>query len=167
MVKLGLAQGNMTHERGGTQSVPEEVPAMPLTEEALASGISYAGSECDPSGNAAIQGRTSSTRAAEHNIISSSDAIDDPDHRGFWVTLALWNKWRHETYRPTDGWGKRNSCNQHWLTDRLTDGGRKECKRERKNWVGREREIGPCTAHEPPPGQRQAKLCEAQQFWED
>ena len=56
---------------------------MPLTEEALASGISYAGSECDPSGDAAIQGRTSSTRtrrAAEHNIISSSDAIDDPDH---------------------------------------------------------------------------------------
>ena len=35
---------------------------------------------------------------------SSSDAIDDPDDRGFWVTLALWNKWRHETYRPTDGW---------------------------------------------------------------
>lgn len=40
---------------------------------------------------------------AAHNgpgirFVSTSDAIDDPDHRGFWVTLALWNKWRHATY---------------------------------------------------------------------
>ena len=28
-----------------------------------------------------------------------SDAIDDPDHKGFWTTLALWNRWRHETYK--------------------------------------------------------------------
>ena len=28
-----------------------------------------------------------------------SDAIDDPDHRGFWTTLFLFNRWRHETYK--------------------------------------------------------------------
>ena len=27
------------------------------------------------------------------------DAVDDPDHRGFWVPLHLWNRWRHETYK--------------------------------------------------------------------
>ena len=25
-----------------------------------------------------------------------SDAIDDPDHKGFWTTLSLFNRWRHE-----------------------------------------------------------------------
>ena len=36
------------------------------------------------------------------------------------------------------------------------------------HWVGREQEEGPwCTAHEPPAGQGQAKLREAQQYWED
>ena len=28
-----------------------------------------------------------------------SDAIDDPDHKVFWTTLALWNRWRHDTYK--------------------------------------------------------------------
>ena len=28
-----------------------------------------------------------------------SDALDDPDNRGYWTTLALWNKWRHHTYK--------------------------------------------------------------------
>ena len=28
-----------------------------------------------------------------------SDAIDDPDNKGFWTTLALWNRWRHDTYK--------------------------------------------------------------------
>ena len=28
-------------------------------------------------------------------IICKSDAIDDPDYRGFWTTLALFNRWRH------------------------------------------------------------------------
>ena len=28
-----------------------------------------------------------------------SDAIDDPDHKGFWTTLFLWNRWRHDTYK--------------------------------------------------------------------
>ena len=32
-------------------------------------------------------------------FICSSDAIDDPSHSGFWTTLALWNRWRHETYK--------------------------------------------------------------------
>ena len=32
-------------------------------------------------------------------FICVSDAIDDPDHKGFWTTLALWNRWRHETYK--------------------------------------------------------------------
>ena len=32
-------------------------------------------------------------------FLSRSDAIDDPDHRGFWTTLALWNRWRHDTYK--------------------------------------------------------------------
>ena len=27
-------------------------------------------------------------------------SIDDPDHKGFWTTLlALWNRWRHDTYK--------------------------------------------------------------------
>lgn len=30
-----------------------------------------------------------------------SDAIDDPDHKGFWTTLTLWNRWRHETYKES------------------------------------------------------------------
>ena len=32
-------------------------------------------------------------------FICESDAIDDPDHKGFWTTLTIWNKWRHETYK--------------------------------------------------------------------
>ena len=32
-------------------------------------------------------------------MVSESDAIDDPDNRGFWTTLALWNRWRHDTYK--------------------------------------------------------------------
>jgi hypothetical protein len=31
-------------------------------------------------------------------FICRSDTIDDPDHRGFWTTLSLWNRWRHNTY---------------------------------------------------------------------
>lgn len=41
---------------------------------------------------------------AEHTgpgirFICKSDAIDDPNHSGFWTTLLLGNKWRHETYK--------------------------------------------------------------------
>ena len=32
-------------------------------------------------------------------FICESDAIDDPNHGGFWTTLALWNRWRHDTYK--------------------------------------------------------------------
>ena len=32
-------------------------------------------------------------------FICGADAIEDPDNRGFWTTLALWNRWRHETYK--------------------------------------------------------------------
>jgi hypothetical protein len=32
-------------------------------------------------------------------FVCMSDAIDDPDHRGFWTTLSLWNRWRHHTYK--------------------------------------------------------------------
>ena len=32
-------------------------------------------------------------------LVCTSDALDDPDHKGFWTTLPLWNKWRHETYK--------------------------------------------------------------------
>jgi hypothetical protein len=32
-------------------------------------------------------------------FICVSDAIDDPDHKGFWTTLALFNRWRHETFK--------------------------------------------------------------------
>ena len=32
-------------------------------------------------------------------FICDSDAIDDPDHKGFWTTVGLWNKWRHATYK--------------------------------------------------------------------
>eukprot|EP00966_Prymnesium_polylepis_P216109 5002605-Prymnesium_polylepis.1 len=32
-------------------------------------------------------------------FVCESDAIDDPDHKGFWTTLSLWNRWRHDTYK--------------------------------------------------------------------
>ena len=32
-------------------------------------------------------------------FICYSDAIDDPDHKGFRTPLWLWNRWRHETYK--------------------------------------------------------------------
>ena len=32
-------------------------------------------------------------------FLSESDAVDDPDHKGFWTTLPLFNCWRHETYK--------------------------------------------------------------------
>ena len=32
-------------------------------------------------------------------FICDSDAVDDPDNKGFWTTLALWNRWRHETFK--------------------------------------------------------------------
>ena len=32
-------------------------------------------------------------------FVCVSDALDDPDHKGFWTTLGLWNRWRHETYK--------------------------------------------------------------------
>ena len=32
-------------------------------------------------------------------FICDSDAIDDPDHKGFWTPLWLWNRLRHETYK--------------------------------------------------------------------
>ena len=37
-------------------------------------------------------------------LICDSDALDDPDNKGYWTTLALWNRWRHETFkaRPDD-----------------------------------------------------------------
>ena len=35
-------------------------------------------------------------------FICESDALDDPDHRGFWTTLGLFNRWRHDTWTPAD-----------------------------------------------------------------
>ena len=32
-------------------------------------------------------------------FVSEDDAIEDPDNRGFWTTLSLWNKWRDQMYR--------------------------------------------------------------------
>ena len=32
-------------------------------------------------------------------FICTSDAVDDPDTKGFWTTLLLWNRWRHDTYK--------------------------------------------------------------------
>ena len=32
-------------------------------------------------------------------FVSEDDAIEEPDNRGFWTTLSLWNKWRDQTYR--------------------------------------------------------------------
>ena len=32
-------------------------------------------------------------------FICNSDALDDPDHKGFWTTTGLWSRWRHETYK--------------------------------------------------------------------
>ena len=32
-------------------------------------------------------------------FICESDAVDDPDTKGFWAPLTLWNRWRHDTYK--------------------------------------------------------------------
>ena len=32
-------------------------------------------------------------------FVCDSDAMDDPDHKGFWTTLGLWNRWRHDTFK--------------------------------------------------------------------
>jgi hypothetical protein len=32
-------------------------------------------------------------------FLCESDVLDDPDHKGFWTTLGLWNRWRHFTYQ--------------------------------------------------------------------
>ena len=32
-------------------------------------------------------------------FVCTTDAIDDPDDKGHWTTLALWNRWRHQTYK--------------------------------------------------------------------
>ena len=32
-------------------------------------------------------------------FLCEPDAIDDPDCKGFWTTVSLWNRWRHETYK--------------------------------------------------------------------
>ena len=32
-------------------------------------------------------------------FVAEGDALEDPDNKGFWTTLALWNKWRHDTYK--------------------------------------------------------------------
>ena len=36
-------------------------------------------------------------------FICESNAVDDPDHRGFWTTLPLWNRGRHEIYKDDRG----------------------------------------------------------------
>ena len=32
-------------------------------------------------------------------FVCTADAIDDPDDKGHWTTLTLWNRWRHNTYK--------------------------------------------------------------------
>ena len=32
-------------------------------------------------------------------VVCNSDAIEDPENKGLWTTLALFNRWRHETYK--------------------------------------------------------------------
>ena len=32
-------------------------------------------------------------------FVCMSDAIDDPDNKGHWTTVELWNRWRHNTYK--------------------------------------------------------------------
>ena len=32
-------------------------------------------------------------------FVSDTDAIDDPDSKGFWTTLGLFNRWRDQTYK--------------------------------------------------------------------
>ena len=43
--------------------------------------------------------RPTRARASASCACPTSDAIDDPDHKGFWTTLALFNRWRHDTYK--------------------------------------------------------------------
>ena len=32
-------------------------------------------------------------------FVCNSDAVEDPDNRGFWTPLQLFNRWRHNTYK--------------------------------------------------------------------
>ena len=31
--------------------------------------------------------------------MAEGDVIEDPDSKGFWTTLSVWKRWRHETYQ--------------------------------------------------------------------
>ena len=32
-------------------------------------------------------------------FLCHSDAADDADHRGYWIELPVWNRYRHDTYK--------------------------------------------------------------------
>ena len=34
---------------------------------------------------------------------AEGDAVEDANNKGFWTTLSLWNRWRHETYQNNQG----------------------------------------------------------------
>ena len=48
--------------------------------------------------------RAKKTRERAIRFICQEDAVDVPDHEGFWMQLSQWNRYRHYTYkdRPDD-----------------------------------------------------------------
>ena len=44
-------------------------------------------------------GVRSVTKEPAIRFVCSSDAVDDPNHPGFWISLKQWNRYRHDTYK--------------------------------------------------------------------
>ena len=74
-------------------------PSLQPTEQ----GLHYWGEAVEFAERHKFERHAKAWGAAHHGpgirFICDSDAVDDPDHRGFWTTLTLFNKWRHETYK--------------------------------------------------------------------
>ena len=44
-------------------------------------------------------GARKATKEPAIRFLCISDAAEDANHPGFWITLAQWNRYRHETYK--------------------------------------------------------------------
>ena len=44
-------------------------------------------------------GKSKTTKDQAIRFICQSDAADDANHEGFWISLSQWNRYRHDTYK--------------------------------------------------------------------
>ena len=75
----------------------------------------------------------------------TSDAIDDPDHKGFWSTLRLWNRWRHgvtTTYSSTRMAQRRRSSS--WTSSARRQVSRQARHRQKEEGGARDAEALCC-----------------------